>query len=346
VRYDSQLIPEVVAMHNSGVLCYFNSLIQSLLCLPAFNKFLVDRESEFLASGNVLGLSLLQIFREAHASSQKFPDRPSAYKLDTILKNLIAKRRHMGAVMQISVGQQEDAQEGYQMLLNSIIGNTADVNELEMIFHIRHDTIIQCKECKHKHIVTAANTGAPAEIFIDIPHSHPVIGILDTQEKVQKYINCFDNYPPDYKCEKCGARNGTDSNNVIQRYLLRRLSSVLVLVFKNYPTYVNRSIVRYFPSGMEFRSNTGMLLYQAVAKIEHFGTERSGHYMAVGQRRVHPAMHESHMERLRASNSSRRQLRSASRDTAIFQMNDTSIAYEPSGIVPTPNTYMVFYHLM
>ena len=49
LHYDSQWVPEIVTMHNSGVLCYLNSLIQALLCLPTFNKFLVDRETEFSA---------------------------------------------------------------------------------------------------------------------------------------------------------------------------------------------------------------------------------------------------------------------------------------------------------
>lgn len=361
-------------MHNSGVLCYLNSLIQALLCLPAFNKFLVDNEIAFTTDDNKLGLQLLHLFRNTVNASHSSPTNLPVQSIDDILRELLRRRKEHALAESLAIGQQEDAQEGYQLLLNSITGNLRELdtfmnaNDLEMKFHIRHDTIITCKICHDRRIskVTAGGKerGMPSEIFIDIPYSDAHHGRIDSQEKMQNYINSHSSFPPDYRCEKCSAVNADSQRNILKSYILRRLSSVITLVFKNYPSYKDgQKVLHYFPSGLEFKSDSGPLIYQAVAKIEHFGTERGGHYIAVGQRKIHPFLHERRLQDIRdqirnleetSQNETsdaqvkilKRQLRAASRETAVFRMNDTHIAYVLDGITPTENTYMVFYHLM
>jgi len=373
LRYNSQWIPEVFAMRNSGVLCYLNSLVQALLCLPAFNKFLVDSELEFSADDNQLGLLLLTLFKETVRASQDSPRSLLRESIDPILRELLRRRKEHALAGSLSIGSQEDAQEGYQLLLNSIIGDLEEFNtgsnsnELESKFHIRHDTIITCKNCRVKKVSKISlggggrERGMPSEIFIDIPYRDVLHGYIDSQEKMQDYVNSHSSFPPDYRCENCGVVNTNDEHMVLKSYVLRRLSSVIVLVFKNYPSYKNgKKVLHYFPSGLEFKSETGSLLYQVVAKIEHSGSERGGHYIATGQRKVHPVIHKQKTQDIRNQISQKendprfdqevkvlkRQLRIIDKDTAIFQMNDEHISYTDDGIVPTENTYMVFYHLM
>jgi len=117
-----------------------------------------------------------------------------------------------------------------------------------------------------------------------------------------------------------------------------------------------KKILHYFPPVMEFKSKNGKLTYRAVAKIEHFGNERGGHYIAYCQRLVHPAVHERHIdtykkaaERAKDDDERRKQLKRRIRlatgaTTDVFKMDDSRISYA-DGIKPSENTYMVFYHL-
>jgi uncharacterized UBP type Zn finger protein len=365
LQYDCKWVPEIFAMHNSGVICYLNSLIQSLLCLPAFNKFLVDHEVNFSAENNALGLALLDLFR--NTDSPDASHKLSTRRVDVILRELLAKRKMHAMHNSIGIGSQEDAHEGYQLLLNSIVGlsnqSMGDANDLEMNFHIRHDTIISCRACKtkRKSMIVDGNRerGMPPEIFIEIPYYDEFYGHIDTQEKMQNYINSQSSFPPDLRCEKCGAQNTEGRNVILNSYVLRRLSSVIVIVFKNYPSINGSKVLHYFPSGLQFKSDNGVVIYQAMAKIEHFGSERGGHYIAVGQRKVHPRIQEARLANMRQrvtqleSQGSadevkiiKRQIRNADRETSIFRMDDLRVTYMNDGIVPTENTYMVFYHFM
>jgi ubiquitin C-terminal hydrolase len=205
----------------------------------------------------------------------------------------------------------------------------------------------------------------PSETVVHIPAHDDIIGDLDSQENMQRYINSHKEYPADYRCEKCGAQNTKDNGVIMKHSVLRRLSSVIVITFKNYPSHnVNgRKKLHYFPIVMEFESKVGTLNYRAVAKIEHSGTEGGGHYIAHCQRVVQPHIHEIRNEKYREiikklkanrtdSNSGdiktyKRTLRNSETSTrSIFKMDDTRISYNTEGIKPSENTYMVFYHLM
>lgn len=372
--YDENLVPEVFVLNNSGVLCWANSLVQALLCLPVFNKFLEDYETHFIQEKNNLGLHLLQLFREGLSASQETRDlRLSMKHVDPILYELQARRESFALNNPLRAGHQEDAHEGYQLLLNSIIGDMSDMNigtsanALERNFHIRHDTVITCKNCKKRRVVQHTGVhdhhGEPPSICVDIPYYDTHHGYIDSQEKVQDYINSRSEFRQDHRCEDCGAQNINGSRMVMTSTVLRRLSSVIVIIFKNYPQYNKRAggngkLLHYFPSGLEFQASGGTILnYHAVSKIEHFGSESGGHYTATGIRRVHSRIHENRLSAIRKhiANSQcgpeelkmyKRKLRNASRNTALFNMNDGRASYVDGNIEPTENTYMVFYHLM
>lgn len=313
VQYDSRLTPKPFGLHNPGVLCWVNSLIQCMLSLPAFNKFLLDHKNKFISERNALGLHLLELLRGVGSVGSVGSSERIAVEL--------ARKQYL------ALGQQQDAHEGYQLLLNCIINDThhdpIDIraNSLEEQFHIRHDTIISCKNCKSKRVVQHENNaGEPPTIFIDIPYRDPHHGRIDTQEKVQSYINNRSEFREGHRCETCDAVNTKDERVIVTSTVLRRLSSVITVVFKNYPQYTRTGskLKHYFPQELEFNAKgNALLVYRPVAKIEHLGSESGGHYFAVCERH-----------------------------SRQYKMNDSLTTPVDAVITPTENTYMVFYHLM
>jgi hypothetical protein len=343
--------------------------------LPQFNKALVAREDKFAKENNKLALELIALFRNNYRSPASSTDIKTS-SLDNILNELIARRKQYLRSGILMPGRQEDADEGFHLLLNSLDGNLGDLNSnsnansIEQGFHIRYDTLITCRNCGNERRAGDTDEGPsqhvePPELAIHVPEYDDVIGYIDCQERMQKYINKRSEFPDGYKCEKCRAENTKDIHVVVKRNVLRRLSSVIVITFKNYPSYATngRKTLHYFPSTMEFDSRDGKLTYRAIAKIEHMGSERGGHYIAYCKRPVHAGIHDSRiakyenaiarMEQHRTADNAdeiktlKRRLRSAKRSTTdVFQMNDERIVYYSDGIEPSENTYMVFYHLV
>ena len=361
--YNSEYVLETITLTNSGVLCYLNSLTQALFSLPAFNKTLLDREDKYIQNKNELALEFVKMFKEFKRSAPGSKTINST-SLDTLLAKLIQRRKMFARGMPMRIGSQEDADEGFHILLNSLDGDLSNLdsdssaNIIERQFHIRYDTIINCRKCGSKRLAGNEDHLEPPEVVIHIPEHDDLIGNIDSQEAMQNYINKRSEFPAGYKCEKCGACNVGDAYDIVKQTILRRLSSVVVVGFKNYPSYTKsgKKILHYFPPVMEFKSKNGKLTYRAVAKIEHFGNERGGHYIAYCQRLVHPAVHERHIdtykkaaERAKDDDERRKQLKRRIRlatgaTTDVFKMDDSRISYA-DGIKPSENTYMVFYHL-
>jgi ubiquitin C-terminal hydrolase len=113
----------------------------------------------------------------------------------------------------------------------------------------------------------------------------------------------------DYKCDSCG-KKGT----AFRVYLLRMLPEIIVCLHNLYSPMGRRS--RYFPPKIPFPAlDGGQLIYRQVAQVEQLGSLHGGHYVAHG---------------LRANEE-------------IYQFNDSSFAASAFG--PTPDVYMVVYHV-
>jgi ubiquitin C-terminal hydrolase len=111
---------------------------------------------------------------------------------------------------------------------------------------------------------------------------------------------------PEYKCEKC--------NNIgaIKKSKLTMLSEIIVCLFN---VYYDKKI-HTFPTYLEFPGNNNTTLkYTIVGQIEHFGSLNGGHYYA-----------------------------RALRNNGIYLFNDNS--FNISEFLPTPNTYIIVYHLI
>lgn len=351
------------------------------MSLPAFNQFMLLHKDKFTDEKNILALEYIDLFeRNPRTHSPNEPEEfmrinsENAFKL---LKRLHEARRDKGDQWNLMYKQQEDVYEGMLLMLDTI------GQKIEELFHVRYKCKIRCRQCKHQRNVGPENKPdyeEPPELVIDLSEANPnVQDSLETKEDIENYIKSNVQFPRDYKCEKCGAENSYNKetkvvqNNVMQVYSLARLSEVLVLLFKKYDDNKPKPH-RFFPPVLEFRSRTGTLTYKLVAQIEHAGKTQGGHYYAKCLRPKPLGLHSNrkkkaeeyikHHKTALASPTLKEKDRAEiegkikkytealeenekmrADPNGVFLLNDAKAQFDPVGFVPTPNTYVVFYHL-
>lgn len=103
---------------------------------------------------------------------------------------------------------------------------------------------------------------------------------------------------------KCPSCKGIATTRLKKK--IYSISNVIIITFKKYTVKDHID----FPLFINLASN---LRYKLVAQIEHFGDAQGGHYIT-----------------------------RALRQNTVYIFNDNSVT--PSSFVPTPDTYMIFYH--
>lgn len=366
-QYNPAGIPEIFGLRNSGTLCYLNSLIQSLVSCPAFNKYLITNRVKYTSNQVVMKyLALL-----SRNSQHKPFERANVDDAFDILRELMNYRSGRGSGPGLSFFRQEDIHEGLTLFLDAIPG-------AESIFNVRYACRIYCRSCKQSTVPGTSGHEEPPELVIDMSDSPAV-----TKQEIEDKIKVNVQVPRDYTCEHCGAKNnynpdtGEIDSNILQIYRLARLSEVIVLLFKKY----SGKRTMYYPPELEFKSMTKNLRYRIVAQVEHFGNMYSGHYSCECLRRIPGSMFDARRnkadkmlqqlrgrlaaidsrgsntgltrikteleERIRSIQSDIARDAKCSESLAAFAFDDTSVRYCPDGFrAPTPNTYIVFYHLV
>lgn len=342
--YDPKHIPGIFRMEGFGHLCYMNALLQSVLSLSAINKAIQQIDKS--PNRTSLTSSLMRLIRTDIVETEEIPTY-NAVQIWHAMRQCQTERH------EFVFGRQQDVHEGLTFLIDAL------GKEVQSHFETRYACEIICDACGARRPAGEPGHVAPPELSVDLTEVH-----LTSQRQVQEYLLGHDQYPRDYLCEACGARNNTilgPNKEVIrvekvvrQHYALRRVNDVIVLYFKKY----TKKLRQYFPPTLDFASIQGILHYEAVAQIDHFGEQSGGHYMA---RIIRPKpkgfqnqraadLQEKLMQESNPSNRTILQARIVSwnnharRQDAVFLLNDTEVCYAGS-IEPTEHTYMVFYHL-
>src|SRR5271170_5140980 len=134
-KFDRLYLPMPYSLKNNGVLCYFNSLVQSLMSCTALTKHVLEMpetsngDSEITREyANIIRSVLI---RKADAST--------LYDVSFLLNSLVNFRKSLKN--NLSVKNQEDVQEGLTLLLDSMNPSISD------LFHIRYKCEIVCHKC-------------------------------------------------------------------------------------------------------------------------------------------------------------------------------------------------------
>jgi ubiquitin C-terminal hydrolase len=250
ITYNQDLLgPPFGFYNNSQVLCWWNSIIQAALSLPALSVTILALEDTNQFANNSFGRKYAELVRLAKSPPSNMP----LMALET-LRAFSEQVKKMG--LTIDTSAQEGASNGLIVFIQAF--NHVIVDNL---FKHKYLRIIVCPTCDKElsstedisfminyHKVTNEAKMAPHEAFV-------------------KYLWAHLSPLCDYKCPNC-------QNEITHRLeQLKMLREIIVLSFSQSG--------QWFPNEFTItKKNGGKFKYQVMATIEHIGGQSGGHYWA------------------------------------------------------------------
>jgi ubiquitin C-terminal hydrolase len=284
--YDSRYVAAVFGMNNTGVICWFNSLLQLLLSLPALNMVVLESDH---APHNIFAIEYAKLVKLALSDKNKDILLPASGHLLSIMMNQIKLNKPT-----LTLGrQQECVDEGITIFIE-LLNNPA----IEQLFSNIYEITIECDSCG-RVASSVRDKSFRIQMFTQ--------ELLEDQEIFTKYLRSHTSELDRYHC-KCGHV----MNHASRTERLKMLREIIIIIFNKFAM----KKVRWFPQTLTFKTPSGSTLcYQLVAKIEHAGTQMSGHYWA-----------------------------QVYRGAQWYNINDSST--RPGNGLPLAETFMVAYHLV
>lgn len=330
-------LSDPMPLHNTGAICYFNSLIQALSAQTSLIEYMKLYEKEFKEINNILAIKFNEFINARKANS------PTQNYSEMILRALVmeknSKRRN---TIRFGIGQ-DGASLAFDFFIECL--NATDITNL---FTIKYRYTIKCNSCE-KEVSRIEDKSLKVNLFYNVkinpklyfahreklnPRIQRInedpnrksftVDSIKTMADAESYASdmfvrtILKHSSPleDYKCEHCGKKV---KNERVETLVMLR--EVIVITFNKYQKKDNR----WFPKSLSFMGKDGNpLKYELTAQIEHSGLVKlgkvngssysSGHYWAI----------------VRGKNGK------------VFRCNDSSIS--PGKFGPTPNTYIIMYH--
>lgn len=250
MRYlKEEKIPSAKGLNNTGVICYFNSLLQTLSSCTS----LID-ELQQIETKNELIKTLQQYIEDLNGDKQVFQWSSS------ILRALVAQLARNNKRLTFGSGQ-ESASECFILMLEML-----NCKQIYSLFNNKYENMVVCQSCK-KIVATETNIIPQINLFANVK--------ITTPEQFASHICTNKSEISGYKCEKCG------KSNAIHLHQYRSAPEIIVVMLNKYFHKTNR----WFPFEFELPSFTKSLKYRIIAQVEHFGSLNSGHYMARVQKK-------------------------------------------------------------
>jgi len=244
---------EVSGFNNTGVICWFNSLLQALLS----SKYFVSVITNISDNKNRIVIELKKLIQNIKVNN-KVCD--SVGVLQAFL--IVLRHKDKNRFREFASGQQS-ASEGMTLLIDCI-----NCSELEQI--LTH---------KYEERVVSINTGKEEPNTRNIGYNNQFMVFNEKALKqfgLAEYIKCHEDLLTDYRSERADA---DPSDTYKRQYFLKYLPKVVVILLNK---YTRRSTNISLPDSFDMPTSlfNGALRYKKIAEIDHSGSLAGGHYVA------------------------------------------------------------------
>lgn len=268
--YDGVLVPEGFGLNNTGVICYFNSLLQLLASCPALTRALLTGRHASTSTGRALTEFFRAFGRKKGSSPSEGVELLSSRVLAALVKDLRQRRPNS----EFGAGQQSASEALVLLLEMADPPGGGEQESLSDLFYHRYRCELHCPRCK-RVVSTETDVSVHLELFhMDAAWPRTAAGFSEAVREHRARVE-------DYLCEKCGRRGA-----VTRVYRLSLVPDILVCVFNVYVEYGGFRRARPFPPLLAFPAADGgdPLIFRLVAQVEHAGGLSGGHYWARGLR--------------------------------------------------------------
>jgi ubiquitin C-terminal hydrolase len=243
---------QVVGFNNTGVICWFNSLLQSLLSSTYFVKTIM-----LIQSDNEIVKSIQDLIREIDNKSR------SVYESSTILRALLRELQTKDSkrFREFATGQQS-ASEGFTLLFDLL-----DIKSINTIFTHKYE----------ERVVAQSDPNGVESKVVGYNNQFMVFDEAELKSKgLSEYLKYHEHPLDEYKSERVDADPNEKYN---RRYILRFLPKVLVILLNRYHKR-DRDISLPAEIQMPSCQFNGFMIYKKIAEIDHMGSLSGGHYVA------------------------------------------------------------------
>jgi ubiquitin C-terminal hydrolase len=250
------MYPEAFPLQNTGVLCYFNSLLQALTSCTSFNDVILKYEGTEKEQKNIVLMVYIRFLKAVMAKENttgysKFLSRALCQKLTENSKGSQGKNTTFGS-------QQESASECFVLLLDIL-----NIGKLRRLFSHRYELKIYCGKCK-EHVSEELDICTQLDYFQNVE--------VDSPEKFSRFLCRNVGKLEGYVCPKCG-----EMSDGLREHRLRMLPEIIFIVMNKY----KKKSEKYIPNEFSVpKMGGGTLDYTLVAHIDHSGCLSGGHYTA------------------------------------------------------------------
>jgi len=258
IPYDISFVPPDLqrgGMDNTGVTCWWVSLLQALLGVSSLTEIMFTHEDEFAENG----------FAKAYIAflSDVFSSKSTS---SSNIKLFAAFNLRLAATSKVRlIDGQQCVNEGFTMFIDML-----DNKRVEKLFWSSYENSITCRGCNSKKVFLRDRS-----FYLVINRDLRDDRMFGNFMRIHEDPKAGD----PYTCEKCGRCEQSAKHT----HKLKQLSEVIVLMFDKFAHKTNM----YFPQSLSFLATNGSTLkYKLVAKIEHSGSmnpttfSSGGHYWA------------------------------------------------------------------